>query len=393
MGRAVRPSEANVARAPLRPRKLGGPGNRSRTLTAALAVSLVMMIATFEGRTAVAHTILEMIPNDRTSLYIAGFRNSETTRDVAAFVRALPGVEAVDVMTQVRLQLRAIDRLPDKLIESRTRRSLPSVIDNAIRSTPVDAGGVCADGLALHTRDGVENMCIDENAARQLGAQSSDPNDVRAKLLQAADGINALTADQWNYYYQQLGGPIDATEFFPATKRTQRMTVDYYLEQRANAEFNGGRSYLAICRTNPTNPTTNGERPANISLSVNVTLTPDLASQLGARVGTHLAFDTRDTTLQSTVTTIADLPPSEAVWSSILIDCDSLNESGLFHQAAVRIRPEEIPAVVRALRANYPSLAVITSKEISQTVTALTNDAMALARLVAWYAIAAGCVS
>lgn len=373
---------------------LCGPGNRTRTLIAALAVSLVMIVATFESRSTVVLTILDLIPNDRTSLYIAGFRNSESTLAVTAFVRALPGVEAVDVLTQARLQLRAIDRPPDRLIEANTRRSLPSTIDNAIRFKPVEPNGSCTGGLTLDTRDGVENVCIDETAARQIAARGSDSGDLRMKLLQASDGMNALTADQWNYYYEQLGGPIDSTEFFPGNKRTQRMTVDYYLEQRANAEFNGARSYLAICRSNPFNRT-EGANPLPVGAaggehSMNITLAPDLAAQIGARVGTKLVFDAGVTPVQTTVASIADLPPSESFWSSIKLDCGALDEASLMHRAAVRISPDRIPGVVHAIRDRYPALAVITAKEIAQSLTSLTDDVMGLTRLVAWYAIAGG---
>jgi len=358
---------------------LCGPGNRSRTLIVALSVSLVIMIATFEGRSAVIQSVLNIIPNGRTGLYVAGFQNSSTTGDVAAFVRSLPGVTAVDMMTQVRLQLRSVDRSTDPQIQTLARHPRPASADPQIPSTPARPGGICDPGLVLHTRDGVENLCVDFATASAL-AHGPPESGLRNVLLNASRGENALDADHWNYLYFYNAHGSRRLDLFPSGDRFQPMTVDYYLQALLSAELNSGQSFLAICSA--------GTRPRSDSL-ISAILAPGLAAELHAKPGSKLVFDSRDKTIEAVVA-IASLSASESVWSSIKLDCSPLAEDSLLHQAAVTISDDQIPAAVRAIRERYPALAVITSKEIEQTVTALTAEAMSLARTVAWYAIAGG---
>jgi predicted lysophospholipase L1 biosynthesis ABC-type transport system permease subunit len=353
---------------------LTGPGNRSRTLIAALAVSLIVMIATFEGRGAVVQAVLDIIPQDQTSLYIAGFKNSAATGDVSAFVRNLNGVQNVDVMTQVRVQLHSLGRPLDQAIRHRTRRSQPPPESNLIQSSAVRADGICDPSYTLHTWDGVEIRCISADAARQIAKIHESSGDLRSKLLQASDGLNFLTADQWNFYYAELGGPPSQFDLFPPAKRAQTMTVDYYLEVRASMEFNSQRSVLAVC----------GAPPGTAIVA------PEMATQIGTKAGSQLIFDASDQTISAIVSAIAELSPQERLVSSLKVDCSALDENSLLNQASVRIQPDRIPSVLRAIREQYPSLAIITSKEITQTVTSLTKDAMSLARLVAWFAIGGG---
>jgi predicted lysophospholipase L1 biosynthesis ABC-type transport system permease subunit len=348
---------------------LYGPGNRSRTLIGTLAVSLVMMIATFEGRTAAVKTVLEILPNDQASLYVAGFKRLSSAGDVAVFLRSLRGVFAVDLTVQARIQIRGVDRPLDRRLQTRIRRSTFVSSEMRMHSKPVLADGACDSGYALHNWDGIENTCLE---IRQVAASAGVAEDIRSALLKQSDNATVLTADEWNYYYEELGGPPPPGDLFPTTKRTQIMTVDYYLQQRANVEFSRGQSHAAVC----------GGR--------DVQLTPLLAQQLRAKIGSQLIVDTRDQTIEMRVGSIGDLSAAEAVWASIKMDCGALGESSLVHQAAVRIQDDQIPEVTRAIRAKYPALAVISSKEIAQTVTALTKDAMRLAQLVAWYAIAGG---
>jgi putative ABC transport system permease protein len=94
--------------------------------------------------------------------------------------------------------------------------------------------------------------------------------------------------------------------------------------------------------------------------------------------------------MQATVSAIRKLSPEERVWSSVKLDCSSLDRRILFHQAVVRIAPGRIAAVRRAVAAEYPTFAVLTPDDVSSTVKAVGQDAMALARLVAWFAIGAG---
>jgi putative ABC transport system permease protein len=120
------------------------------------------------------------------------------------------------------------------------------------------------------------------------------------------------------------------------------------------------------------------------------TLGDDMARQLRARVGSRLIFEARDETMQATVSAIRKLSPAERVWASVKLDCSSLDRRILFHQAVVRIAPGSIAAVRRAVAVEYPTLAVITPDDVSSTVKAVSQDAMALVRLVAWFAIGAG---
>jgi predicted lysophospholipase L1 biosynthesis ABC-type transport system permease subunit len=94
--------------------------------------------------------------------------------------------------------------------------------------------------------------------------------------------------------------------------------------------------------------------------------------------------------LTARVSEIADFPPALKVWFQFSMDCSALDPETLYHQAGIQVRPSDIPAVVRTIRSNYPALAVITAKEISQTVDSLTADAVTLARRVAWCAIVGG---
>jgi hypothetical protein len=119
-------------------------------------------------------------------------------------------------------------------------------------------------------------------------------------------------------------------------------------------------------------------------------LAEDTARQFAARVGSRLTFDARDKTIQATVSTIRKLTPAERVWSNVRLDCSSLDRRILFHQAVVRVAPERISAVRRAVGAEYPTYAVITPDDVAETVKAVSEDAMVLARLVAWFAIGAG---
>lgn len=122
----------------------------------------------------------------------------------------------------------------------------------------------------------------------------------------------------------------------------------------------------------------------------NAILADDTARQFRARIGSRLIFEARDKSMQATVSAIRKLSPEERVWSSVKLDCSSLDRRILFHQAVARIAPGRIAAVRRAVAAEYPTFAVLTPDDVSSTVKAVGQDAMALARLVAWFAIGAG---
>lgn len=135
-------------------------------------------------------------------------------------------------------------------------------------------------------------------------------------------------------------------------------------------------SYLAVC---------------DASLpSGGVAIAEDVGRKIGASAGARLEFEVREKTFYRAISAIRRFTPAERVWSTLRIDCAGLDSSMLFHQAAVRIRPDRLADVRRALRIEFPSLAVITADDISETVKIVSRDAMAMTRVVTWYALAAG---
>jgi len=374
------------------------PGNRAAALIAALAASLILMIATFENRGAVLESVFALLPSDRNDVYLVGFRTSQRS-GIEAFVRGIPGVEHVDVVSQVRVEVRDAGVQRDPSASQEILRQIRGLDrgDTAASTPqiPLTPDGVCDPGYVLHTPDGVTETCVDSIAAQALArpirSDGFRSDDLRSRLLQSSDGVNALTGDEWNYYYSEVSGVLKPAEVFPPANRMQRMTVDDYLERLADVLSGGGASYLAMCDAGLENP---GTRVAPGSAMyrdpVNARLSPELADELGAKLGTRLIVDVRERSLTARVSEIADLPAALKVWFQFSMDCSSLDPDTLYHQAGVQVRPAEIPAVVRSIRSSYPALAVITAKEISQTVDSLTSDAVTLARRVAWCAIAGG---
>jgi putative ABC transport system permease protein len=116
----------------------------------------------------------------------------------------------------------------------------------------------------------------------------------------------------------------------------------------------------------------------------------DVARKIGAKSGSTLAFEVRDRTIHRSVTTIRPFGAADRVWSTIHLNCAGLDETLLFHQAAVEVDPSRLSDVRRALRIEFPSLAVVTADDISETMKVVSRDAMTLARVVTWYALAAG---
>src|ERR1035441_7136064 len=67
-----------------------------------------------------------------------------------------------------------------------------------------------------------------------------------------------------------------------------------------------------------------------------------------------------------------------------------LTEAARKSHAAVQVTPDRMTAIRMAIRDQYPTLPVITSRDIAEMLAVLSSDALALVRAVAWYAIAAG---
>jgi putative ABC transport system permease protein len=121
-----------------------------------------------------------------------------------------------------------------------------------------------------------------------------------------------------------------------------------------------------------------------------VVLSEETARQFHARVGSTLLFDARDDHILARVAAIRPLTDEERVWSNMKLDCSAVDKRILFHQAVVRIAPDRIAAVRKAVAVEYPTFAVITPDDISITVKEVSQDAMSLARLVTWFAAGAG---
>jgi putative ABC transport system permease protein len=166
--------------------------------------------------------------------------------------------------------------------------------------------------------------------------------------------------------------------------RLQLKTLDgLTLEQLRRREKPGvtiGASYLAVCE--------NGYG-ASADDSAQLTLADDVARQLNAKIGSRLEFEAQDRTIQTVVTSIRRLEPAERIWSTLRLNCGELDESSLLHLAALRTRAGSAAKVREAIREKYPTLPVVTSEEITDTIRAVSLDAMTLARVVGWYAIVA----
>jgi putative ABC transport system permease protein len=116
----------------------------------------------------------------------------------------------------------------------------------------------------------------------------------------------------------------------------------------------------------------------------------DLASRIGARVGSRVEFETREGALEARVSSIYHPRPDERFWFTFRIACRGLPSSSLIQAAAVRVRPDRIEGVREAVNKQFPTLAAITSAEITSTIRGVTDDAMSLLRIVTWTAALGG---
>ena len=57
------------------------------------------------------------------------------------------------------------------------------------------------------------------------------------------------------------------------------------------------------------------------------------------------------------------------------LDCGAMNPASLFHYAAVQVTPGRMTAVRMAIRDQYPTLPVITSRDIAEMLAVLSSDA------------------
>jgi putative ABC transport system permease protein len=126
------------------------------------------------------------------------------------------------------------------------------------------------------------------------------------------------------------------------------------------------------------------QAPAGLAIS------DDLAQLFGARVGTPIDFFGRDRIIHTSVSEIRRLTPGDKIWASLVVDCHALEGQNLYHHAALRIQSEHLAEVSRTIHERYPTLAVLSDADLTAIIQGASEEALALVRLVAWYAIGAG---
>ncbi|HYL39524.1 MAG TPA: FtsX-like permease family protein [Bryobacteraceae bacterium] len=356
------------------------PGNHSRLLIVVLATVFALLAATFEVSAAVVRGIFNVLPFDRNGLYLAGFRETDRA-SVRAFLERLPGVERIQILTQARLELRMVKNPPIERFKAHAAlpASAPPERRRSLQPLPVLADGSCPANYTLDTAGG-RDACIPISiAARQAVAPDPSGADLRSELLLASQGVNALTASQWNDYYLRITKTTQRQPMFAPSNHLQTMTVDYYLEQRANSGLDN-RSFLAVCDQD-SHPVDGALPPAVVA--------EDVALPLGIRAGSILVLVDRDRTVLPTVTNVRKFTPVERFWAGLELDCSSLSPASL-HVAGLHIKPNRFAAVEQAVRTEFPTLAVLSSEDIVGTIHAVSDDAMTLVRVTAWVAIGAG---
>jgi len=120
------------------------------------------------------------------------------------------------------------------------------------------------------------------------------------------------------------------------------------------------------------------------------TVSAEMAAKLGIGVGSRLGFETRAGQREAVVERLRALSPGDRFWFTLSVDCGAFQGISVVHQAVVRIRPGSVAAVRDAVRQQFPSLAVIATEEIAQTLRDATARATFLLRLIAWYAAGSG---
>jgi putative ABC transport system permease protein len=85
------------------------PGHRAVVLIAAISAGIMMMVATLESGQAVVGAVSAKLPwNLANSILIAGFDDSHR-EPILEFLNGVPGIEAVEMRTEVRLRLIGAD--------------------------------------------------------------------------------------------------------------------------------------------------------------------------------------------------------------------------------------------------------------------------------------------
>ncbi len=160
------------------------------------------------------------------------------------------------------------------------------------------------------------------------------------------------------------------------------MTLDRVGES-VRRDANVGSWYLGNCRGD----SANGER---VEGAADLTLSDELAALLNAGAGSRLEFQSRSQRVTAVVRSVHRLSPAERFWYTFEIDCRAVERPAVFHQVEIRVAPQGMAEVRGAISSRYPTLAVVTAKEVVDTLEAMSRGGILLARLVAWYAIGAG---
>jgi putative ABC transport system permease protein len=105
-----------------------------------------------------------------------------------------------------------------------------------------------------------------------------------------------------------------------------------------------------------------------------------------AAKGSRLDFILGNRKISETVVSVVE----EDVSYPMKINCADFTGAHLFHQAIVRASAGKLFEVDEAIRARFPSLAVVTAPEIEAVIDDISRDTKHLAEIVAWSWVAAG---
>jgi putative ABC transport system permease protein len=125
------------------------PGNRGATLIVALAIGLMMTIATFQLNRAVTHSILETLPFDRPDFVLPGIE-ARLRGPVRLFLERQPGVENIEMGAQARGRLVVVN---GPLVTSLVGCADPPLRDLAglpVSSTKLEVAENLARPFGLH---------------------------------------------------------------------------------------------------------------------------------------------------------------------------------------------------------------------------------------------------
>lgn len=165
----------------------------------------------------------------------------------------------------------------------------------------------------------------------------------------------------------------------PGVESVQMMTQVWLRLAKVNGESVAGAAYLSRCAADPAE-----------AAGDSVAIEDDLAFRIGARPGSSLDFETREGTFQGIVGAIRHPSPEERFWLTFMVDCRGMPQSSLIEAAAVRVQDHRLEALVHAVNAQFPTLAAITTGDISSTIEGVMGDAVTLVRIITWSAAAGG---